>query len=61
MFDQTNLLLIDGKNSFKNIFRQYFQPLCHLSKHYLEDEDEAKEVVQDAFYYGWSRHRKGIK
>ncbi len=53
MFDQVNQLLIDGKNNFKNIFHEYFQPLCHLSKHYLEDEDEAKEVVQDAFVKLW--------
>ena len=53
MFDQTNELLIDGKDGFKNIFQQYFQPLCHLSSHYLEDHDEAKEVVQDAFVKLW--------
>ena len=53
MFDQTNELLIDGKDGFKNIFQQFFQPLCHLSSHYLEDHDEAKEVVQDAFVKLW--------
>lgn len=53
MFDQTKPLSVDEKNGFKNIFHEYFQPLCHLSKHYLEDEDEAKEVVQDAFVKLW--------
>jgi len=53
MFDQTNEILIDGKDGFKNIFQQFFQPLYHLSSHYLEDHDEAKEVVQDAFVKLW--------
>ncbi len=53
MFDQTNEILIDGKDGFKNIFQQFFQPLYHLSSHYLEDPDEAKEVVQDAFVKLW--------
>jgi RNA polymerase sigma-70 factor (ECF subfamily) len=41
------------KNDFKDIFRMYFQPLCHLSRHYLEDEDEARGVVQEAFVKLW--------
>lgn len=53
MFDQTNEILIDGKDGFKNIFHQFFQPLYHLSSHYLEDPDEAKEVVQNAFVKLW--------
>ncbi len=31
----------------------YFKPLCHLSLHYLGNEDEAKGVVQDAFIKLW--------
>ncbi len=38
---------------FKELFKIYFQPLCHLSNHYLEDEDEAKGVVQEAFVKLW--------
>ena len=53
MFDQTNELLIDGKDGFKYIFQQFYQPLYHLSSHYLEDPDEAKEVVQNAFVKLW--------
>lgn len=57
MFDRTNEILNDGKDGFKNIFQQFFQPLCHLSSHYLEDPDEAKEVVQDAFVKLWEVRR----
>lgn len=53
MSDQIHQLSNDDKNSFKGIFNEYYQPLCHLSKYYLEDRDEAKEVVQDAFLKLW--------
>jgi len=57
MFDLISKLSNDDKNSFKAIFNEYYQPLCHLSEHYLEDKDEAKEVVQDAFLKLWEiRH-----
>jgi RNA polymerase sigma-70 factor (ECF subfamily) len=41
------------RNSFRDIFHNNYQPLCHLSLHYLQDEDEAKGVVQDAFMKLW--------
>jgi len=53
MVDPILQLAIDDKNSFRNVFREFYQPLCHLSQHYLEDEDEAKGVVQDAFVKLW--------
>ena len=57
MFEQALQLLKDDRNSFRNIFNEYFKPLCHLSLHYLEDNDEANEVVQAAFVKLWEiRH-----
>jgi len=53
MFEQTNRLLKSDKNSFRNIFNDYYKQLCHLSLHYLEDKDESKGVVQDAFVKLW--------
>jgi len=53
MFEQTIRLLKNDKNSFKNIFNDYYKQLCHLSLHYLEDKDESKGVVQDAFVKLW--------
>jgi RNA polymerase sigma-70 factor (ECF subfamily) len=50
---ENNQIFTDEKNDFKNIFKMYFQPLCHLSRHYLEDEDEARGVVQEAFVKLW--------
>jgi RNA polymerase sigma-70 factor, ECF subfamily len=42
------------RNSFKGTFQKYFQPLLNLGFQYLEDEDEAKEVVQEAFVKLWA-------
>lgn len=53
MFERKHHLLKDDKNNFRVIFNDYFKPLCHLSIHYLEDKDEAKGVVQDAFVKLW--------
>lgn len=50
---ELNLLFGTNKNSFKKLFNSYYQPLCHLGRHYLGDEDEAKTVVQEAFVKLW--------
>lgn len=46
------------KNDFQEVFRTHFQPLFHLSLNYLEDEVEAKSVVQDAFIKLWEIRNK---
>jgi len=51
--NENNQLFNDEKNDFKDIFKMYFKPLCHLSVHYLGNEDESKGVVQDAFIKLW--------
>ena len=48
-----NYIVFADKDDFRNIFRLYYTPLCHLSNSYLEDKDEAKSVVQDAFLKLW--------
>jgi len=53
MFDHILQSLKGDRNSFKSIFLEYYQPLCHLSIQYLEDEDEARGVVQEAFVKLW--------
>ena len=44
---------INNKKAFNDIFNNYYQPLCHLSTYYLENKDEAKGVVQEAFIKLW--------
>ncbi len=54
---ELNLLFGTNKSSFKKLFNSYYQLLCHLGRHYLGDEDEAKTVVQEAFVKLWEvRH-----
>jgi len=53
MIDRIFQLTKDEKNHFRNIFQDYYQPLYHLIMSYIEDEDEAKGVVQDAFVKLW--------
>ena len=50
---ERNNIALQGKDDFRNIFQLYYQPLCHLSRSYLDDEDESKSVVQDAFLKLW--------
>lgn len=53
MPDQTETFSIKSREDFRVIFNDFYQPLFHLSRHYLNDEDEAKGVVQDAFAKLW--------
>ncbi len=53
MYDQTKSFTFRNREDFKILFEHFYQPLCLLSKHYLEDEDEAKGVVQEAFLKLW--------
>ncbi|SHE34544.1 RNA polymerase sigma-70 factor, ECF subfamily [Mariniphaga anaerophila] len=51
------LLSKNSKGAFKNIFLDYYKPLYHLGNYYLNDEEEAKEIVQEAFIKLWElRH-----
>ncbi len=46
--------LIDGEHHiFRGVFKKYYLMLFNLSYQYLEDEDEAKEVVQEAYLKLW--------
>ena len=42
-----------SNEEFRSIFDQYYPMLFHLGKEYLQDEDEAKEVAQNAFVKLW--------
>lgn len=53
MFEHILHSLKGDRNSFKSIFQDYYQPLCHLSMQYLEDQEEARGVVQEAFVKLW--------
>ena len=42
--------------AFRVLFDEYYQALCLFAVHYLEDDAEAADVVQESFIKYWDRH-----
>ncbi len=45
---------------FRLIYERYFRKLCLFAESYLYDEEEARDLVQDLFFYIWS-HAASLK
>ena len=43
------------KNSFEQLFRQLYTPLCHYACSFIADSDDAEELVQSAFITLWEK------
>jgi RNA polymerase sigma-70 factor (ECF subfamily) len=41
--------------AFEMIFKTYYQPLCRYAYSFLEDKEEAEEVVQSSFIAVWEK------
>jgi len=41
--------------AYEMIFKSYYQPLCNYAYSFLQDRDEAEEVVQSAFVSVWEK------
>lgn len=41
--------------AFEMLFRTYYQPLCNYAYTYLQDRDEAEEIVQSTFLNVWEK------
>nr|WP_291924876.1 RNA polymerase sigma-70 factor [Chitinophaga sp.] len=41
--------------SFEELFRQHYSFLCATAYYVVEDEDTAKDIVQDFFLYCWDK------
>ena len=55
------LALKEGKETaFEMIFKTYYKPLCTYAYSFLNDKDEAEEVVQSTFISVWEK-RNGIE
>ena len=39
--------------AFEALFREYYVPLCQFAIKYVNDKDNAEEIVQDFFYQYW--------
>lgn len=46
--------------AFEKLFRAYYEPLCYYADSFLNDMDNAEEIVQNIFYLFW-RDRSDIQ
>ncbi len=46
-----------NESAFEMIFRAYYQSLCRYAYSFLEDKEEAEEVVQSAFITVWEKRK----
>jgi RNA polymerase sigma-70 factor, ECF subfamily len=55
---QVLAVLKEGRESaFEMLFKTYYQPLCNYAYSFLNDKDEAEEVVQSAFITVWDKRQ----
>ncbi len=47
--------LLDEKNKFDFFFRTYYAALCFFANSIIDDEDGAKDIVQNCFEKLWNR------
>ena len=52
---QWNELKDGDVNAFEMFFRTYYKPLCKYAYSFIQDKDEAEEVVQSAFLSVWEK------
>lgn len=53
-----NTLKEGNESAFEMVFRTYYRPLCQYAYSFLNDRDEAEEVVQSAFINVWDKREQ---
>lgn len=57
--NQVNLLvqriINKDRSAFEIVFNQYFKPLCNYAFRFLDEFEEAEEIVQDVFVKFWEK------
>lgn len=48
-------LQLGNESAFEMIFRTYYQPLCRYAYSFLQNKEEAEEVVQASFITVWEK------
>ena len=48
-------LQLGNESAFEMIFKTYYQPLCRYAYSFLQDKEEAEEVVQASFINVWEK------
>ena len=51
---------ISNPKAFEKVFHAYYRPLANFAFQYLQDHDEAEEIVQEAFSAIWQK-REGLE
>ena len=46
-----------NESAFEMLFKTYYKPLCNYSYSFLNDRDEAEEVVQSTFITVWDKRQ----
>jgi RNA polymerase sigma-70 factor, ECF subfamily len=52
---QTEALIAGDITAYEMIFRTYYQPLCNYAYTFLQDKEEAEEIVQGTFLSVWEK------
>lgn len=52
---QIEALVAGDITAFEMIFRTYYQPLCNYAYTFLQDKEEAEEIVQGTFLSVWEK------
>jgi len=52
---QTEGLTVGDVTAFEMLFRTYYQPLCHYAFTFLQDKEDAEEIVQSTFLLVWEK------
>ena len=50
-----NTLRAGDITAFEMIFKTYYQPLCNYAYSFVQDRDEAEEIVQSTFLSVWEK------
>lgn len=52
---QTDTVKTLDKVAFEKLFRSYFTPLCSFAQKFVNDADEAKDIVHNVFINLWNK------
>ncbi|MGC1241442.1 MAG: RNA polymerase sigma-70 factor [Chryseosolibacter sp.] len=52
---QNEALTLGDITAFEMLFRTYYQPLCHYAYSFLQDKEDAEEIVQSTFLMVWEK------
>ncbi|MEX1240457.1 MAG: RNA polymerase sigma-70 factor [Cyclobacteriaceae bacterium] len=52
---QKDALSVGDITAFEMLFRTYYQPLCHYAYTFLQDREDAEEIVQSTFLLVWEK------